>query len=96
MPSDLTDDEIADAIADRIADAVSARQISPEFRRRLVSLYTRQALGLEKPPGKISSTRLALHLGIERHTLADLQRLALAKLWQELHARHPDLLITDH
>lgn len=93
-PEPPDDDAIADALADEVTERILAEhpRSSPEFRKKLVGLYLAQATGREKPPGRISLNRLALHLGQDRHTLQQEQSRALAKLWRAFHARYPDLL----
>lgn len=85
---DLTDDQLAAEIVARVEAA--APNGSEEFRRQLVSLYTRQATGQAPPPGRISQQALADALGLSKTRIHQIETAALAKLWRELSTRFPD------
>ena len=97
MPADLTDDQ-TDAIAERVADDVTSRILrehpasSPAFRKLLVRLYVRQAIGTEEPPGRITGAALAAHLGLAPQRLSEIQSTALARAYHTYHTRFPELL----
>lgn len=90
----MTDDQITDAIAAEIVQRVESAhpQLSPRFRRQLVSLYTRQALGVLPPPGKIKNKQLAHALGHDPKRLSEEFTQALAHAWLAYQERFPELL----
>lgn len=93
-PLDPHDD---DAIAEAVADEVTARIMrdhptsSPAFRKRLVRLYIRQAVGSEAPSGKITGRSLAGYLGLAPQRLSEIEGSALARAWKTYHDRFPEL-----
>lgn len=84
MTTHLTDDEITDRIASEVAARIEARHpaASVPFRRRLVSLYTRQILGLEKPAGQITRAALGSYLGISGQRVLEIESTELARLYR--------------
>lgn len=77
-PHTETLDRIA---ADVVADIQASHpQASPEFRRRLVSLYVAQRLGLAPAPGRISQATLGEHLGLSQQRVSEAEESALLKL----------------
>jgi hypothetical protein len=94
MPDELTDAQIIDHLADEVAERVNraAPHGTPEFRRQLAALYTRQVTGQAPPPGRISQQELGACFGLSKTRIHQLETGALAKLWREYTARFPDLL----
>lgn len=94
MPDHLTDDQITDALATEIAARVRASHphASGHMLRQLVRLYTRQALGLAPPPGRITDAELGEHLGGCHRRISETRARALARAWQVYQTRFPDLL----
>jgi len=82
MPTPHPDEEIADRIAEEVAAEIQTSHptASPEFRRRLVSLYVAQRLGLAPAPGRISQAALGAHLGLSQQRVSEAEESALAKL----------------
>lgn len=93
MPDELTDDQINDAIAAEIVARIKAthKNLSPKFRRQLVSLYTRQALGIVPPPGRITDRQLGIWLDRDPRRLGEDRAQALARAWQAYQDRFPEL-----
>lgn len=90
----MTDDQINDAIATEVVARIDATHpaLSPRFRRLLVSLYTRQALGLVAPPRRISDVELGAHLGIDPRRIGEDRARALARAYRTYQERFPELL----
>lgn len=78
----LTDEQIEDALAEEVVAAIPAHY-TPAFREALVSLYVRKMLGEE---GRITTRRaLADCLGISDQRVAEIESLALARLYRKHH-----------
>jgi len=87
MPaSDLTPDQITDAIAEEVSARVMASHAnaSPGFRRMLVRLYTAQATGSAPAPGRISDRWLGMYLAMAPQRVSETRSRALAKAWKAM------------
>lgn len=82
MPLPHPDEEIADRIAEEVAAEIQTSHptASPEFRRRLVTLYVAQRLGLTPAPGRISQAALGEHLGLSQQRVSEAEESGLLKL----------------
>ena len=91
--AEIDDDDLTDAIAEEIVARVerSHPQADPAFRRRLVHLYTAQALGVAPQPGAITAVELAEWLGMSKQRVSDAAASGLARAWQTMRRRYPEL-----
>ena len=87
------DDQTAETIAELVASRIEARypSSSARFRRRLVALYTAQALGEASPPGEISAAELAAWLHIHPQRVHEAFQSGLARAWKTCRQRYPEL-----
>jgi len=95
MPTpELTDDQIADAIAEEVVRRIaeSHPHATGKFLRMLVRLYTRQATGAEKPPGRITDSALADYFGEAPQRISETRASGLARAYQSYRARFPELI----
>jgi hypothetical protein len=85
-------DTIADAIATEVAERIAASHpaASGEFLRRLVALYTAQAVGRAPAPGRITAAELAAWLETSPQRIHDAYSSGLARAWQAYRTRWPD------
>ena len=86
---DLTDEEITDRVASEVAERIRARHpnTSPSFRRKLVRLYTLQAVGLASPSGQITDVELGQHLGRDPRRISEDAARAIERLKADPRAR---------
>ena len=91
--AEIDDDDLTDAIAEEIVARVerSHPQADPAFRRRLVHLYTAQALGVAPQPGVITAVELAEWLGMSKQRISDAAATGLARAWNICRRRYPEL-----
>jgi len=82
-PAAADADSIAEAIATEVVGRISASHptASSSFRRRLVALYTAQAVGRTPAPGRITAAELAAWLETSPQRINDAYASGLAKLW---------------
>lgn len=81
MP-DLTDDQITDAIAAEVASRLQASHpmVTAPMRKRLVKLYTAQAVGIVPPPGRITDAQLGQYLGSDHRRISETRHRAIERL----------------
>lgn len=88
-PAGLLVESLAEEVAARIAAShprAAGRFRDPsrsgdrEFVRRLVSLYTAQAVGALPPPGELTGADLARCLGLSPQTISHTARIAMERL----------------
>lgn len=87
IPEDpQAEDLAAEAYADAAVEAACQDypMASGDFRRRVATLYLRQLLGTEKPPGQISTARVGKALGLSQQRASEIQATALSKLYVRL------------
>lgn len=89
----MTDTELDQRIADEVAARIAEhhpRLADPAFLRRLVSLYTAQAVGAAPPPGRITAADLAGWLGLRPQRVHDAYASGLARAWRAYRERWPE------
>jgi len=90
--TDPTEDQLADSIATEVAERISASHptASGEFLRRLVALYTAQAVGSAPGPIRITNAELGRWLGMSPQRVSECYATAMARAWKAYCTRYPE------